>query len=86
MFQGPAEQKNPGGDLRGREIVVFGLLVAGILWLGLYPQPVLNAAGPPVDSLVNSLVDVRHAAAGTDVPEPPSEATDLSLGMKHDNR
>jgi NADH-quinone oxidoreductase subunit M len=42
-FQGP----NPGwaiADLGGREVGVLGAMIAALLWLGLYPQPVFDAA------------------------------------------
>lgn len=86
VFQGPAKQEGPEWDLHGREIVVFGLLIAGILWLGLYPQPVLNTAKPQVDSLVDSLTEGEPAAVGSDVLELPLRSIDLSPGAKRDNR
>jgi NADH-quinone oxidoreductase subunit M len=85
VFQGPAGEERPGMDLHGREVVVFALLIVGILALGLYPQPVLNAARPRVDSLANSLADGRHATAGPDTRTPASEAMNPSFGAKRDN-
>jgi len=86
VFHGPVRQEHGERDLRGREIVVFALLIVGILGLGLYPQPVLNAAGPQVDSLVKSLADRREAAFGTDPGNHTFEAANLSFGAQRDSR
>jgi NADH-quinone oxidoreductase subunit M len=54
LFHGPLQQSQPAVDLRTRELLVFSLLIIAIVWLGLYPQPVLNTAKPSVESLVSS--------------------------------
>lgn len=38
-------------DLSGREWLMMGAMLIVILWLGLYPQPVLDAAQPALDRL-----------------------------------
>jgi len=38
-------------DLKLREGLIVGVMVLGLLWLGLYPQPVLNTFAPAMDSL-----------------------------------
>ncbi|MGE5207064.1 MAG: NADH-quinone oxidoreductase subunit M [Chlamydiota bacterium] len=43
-------------DLFPREVVVIVPMIAILLWLGLYPQPVLNTFAPTMDSL-------QHTAA-----------------------
>ncbi len=83
VFQGPVPPQGPARDLRGREVIVLGFIIAGILWLGLYPQPVLNAVKPQVDSLVTSLVDSERPGVGPATREPP---VDQSFGTKRDNR
>ena len=46
---------NSGGlqfaDLGGREWVLLGVLMLAILWLGVYPQPVLDTAAPVLERL-----------------------------------
>jgi hypothetical protein len=44
-------------------MVVFGVIIAGIVWLGLYPQPVLKTTTRPV-RVSPDLDDLcrRHAA------------------------
>jgi NADH-quinone oxidoreductase subunit M len=53
VFHGPLQQSQPGGDLKSREMLVFSLLIVIIIWLGLYPQPVLDAANSNVESLAS---------------------------------
>src|SRR5690606_9648953 len=38
-------------DLNGREGVVLAALVVVIVWLGVAPQPVLNAAAPALETV-----------------------------------
>jgi NADH-quinone oxidoreductase subunit M len=56
-YHGP----NSGGlqfaDLSGREWVLLGGLMIAILWLGVYPQPVLDAAAPALVRLATVAVD-----------------------------
>jgi NADH-quinone oxidoreductase subunit M len=54
VFQGPERQTDRAVDLTGREMAVFGAIIAVIVWLGVYPQPILRMAKPTVDSLVSS--------------------------------
>lgn len=47
--------ENLGGwapaDLTTREMAAFGVMILALVWLGLYPQPVLNTAEPALKSL-----------------------------------
>ena len=38
-------------DLTRREGLMVATMIAGLLWLGLYPQPVLNTFEPALQSL-----------------------------------
>ena len=38
-------------DFRGREMLAMGAMMVALVWLGLYPQPVLDLAQPVLDSL-----------------------------------
>jgi NADH-quinone oxidoreductase subunit M len=60
VFQGPQRQTRPTADLGRRELAIFACLIAVIVWLGIYPQPVLNAARPTVDSLTSSVTYVMR--------------------------
>jgi len=55
---GPNTHNWRAPDLTAREMVMLGVLAAALLWLGLYPGPVLRAAGPSPRGLGN------HAVAG----------------------
>ncbi len=59
VFQGPQRASRAAPDLGAREMAVFSLIIAGIVWLGVYPQPVLDTARPQVESLVNLPTNVR---------------------------
>jgi NADH-quinone oxidoreductase subunit M len=54
VFHGPLQESRPAVDLGSREMVVFALLIIAIVWLGLFPQSVLNTAQPNVELLVSS--------------------------------
>ena len=55
VVQGAFHGENTAGwtlpDLSVREMVTVGVAVAGLLWLGLYPQPVLDVARPALRGL-----------------------------------
>lgn len=50
-FQGPNTRAWRFSDLTAREGLMMAAMIAGLLWLGLYPQPVLNTFGPAMDNL-----------------------------------
>jgi NADH-quinone oxidoreductase subunit M len=43
------------GDLRARELVVVAPLIALLLFLGVYPKPVLNLINPAVEHTMNTI-------------------------------
>jgi NADH-quinone oxidoreductase subunit M len=50
-FQGPNTSAWQFPDLAPREGFMIAAMVAGLLWLGLYPQPVLNTFAPALETL-----------------------------------
>ena len=50
-FQGPNTNAWQLSDLTPRDGVMMAAMIAGLLWLGLYPQPVLDTFGPAMDNL-----------------------------------
>jgi len=50
-FQGPNTSAWRLPDLTPREGLMMGALMVGLLWLGLYPQPVFNRCGSALDNL-----------------------------------
>jgi NADH-quinone oxidoreductase subunit M len=47
-------------DLTIREKVVSALMVLAILWLGLFPKPVLNAAKPAILKTLNNMKEISY--------------------------
>jgi len=50
-FQGPNTYGWEIRDLVPREGVMIAVMIVGLLWLGLYPKPVLNVFRPAMDNL-----------------------------------
>jgi NADH-quinone oxidoreductase subunit M len=52
-------------DINGRELLLLAPLLAGIVWLGVYPAPVLRRMQPAAEQLVR-MVETRAALATAD--------------------
>jgi NADH-quinone oxidoreductase subunit M len=50
-FQGPNTNAWTLRDLTPREGLMMAVMIVGLLWLGLYPQPVFNTFGPAMHNL-----------------------------------
>ena len=50
-FQGKPDPGRTMSDFGGREMLTMVAMVVALVWLGLYPQPVLDLAQPVLDSL-----------------------------------
>lgn len=68
VFGGAGEAPASAGfaDLGARDLVVASALLGAILWLGLWPAPVMRLAQPAVDRIVAATpaVPARRATAG----------------------
>ena len=62
---GPARNEAAFPDLDDRETVLLGLLALAMLWLGLFPDPVLTLIAGPLDTVVRHVWPTAMAAAGT---------------------
>jgi NADH-quinone oxidoreductase subunit M len=63
VFYGPeTAQHHPLTDLSGREKIVLVPMVAAIVWLGLFPQPVLNTSKKTVLKNLETTI-AKHPAA-----------------------
>ncbi len=51
VFHGPQQSESGTPDLNLREMAVFGIMIALIVAIGLWPQPILDAAAPALESL-----------------------------------
>jgi NADH-quinone oxidoreductase subunit M len=72
-FHGPNEQKWKIPDLSFREMAVTLVMMLSLIWLGLYPQPVLNSSRQAISNLRMS------ASAGT-------KAEGARVGQEEDKR
>jgi NADH-quinone oxidoreductase subunit M len=50
-FHGERRREESITDLSWREMGIFASLIAAIVWIGLYPQPLLSMAKPALDGL-----------------------------------
>ena len=70
VFHGPAAGENAKvRDLHWREGLIMAPLVALIIFLGVYPRPVLDRMEPSVDALVTH-VELYGNPGGVDTAEP----------------
>ena len=46
-------------DIDGREFLALGLLAAAVLWMGIYPAPVLDAVHASVGGLLSQLAQSK---------------------------
>jgi NADH-quinone oxidoreductase subunit M len=61
-FFGPNEKGWKIADLSPRELAIVGAFVIGLVWLGVNPQPVINAVSPSLETLQKSAGDVMSPA------------------------
>ena len=62
-FYGPAKSEDKLRDLNGRELTTMLSLMAILLWLGLYPQPILNTTQAPMTAVHAIYETARGTAA-----------------------
>jgi len=52
VFHGPLDEPRELEDYNARELLAMAVMMALLVWLGLYPQPLLDLAAPVVSSLL----------------------------------
>lgn len=62
-FQGAPDEQRQMDDFCGREMLAMAAMIVALLWLGLYPQPVLNLAQPVLDGLHDIVASGEHIVA-----------------------
>ena len=60
-FQGNPDESRVLNDFGALEMTAMGVMVVGLVWLGVYPQPVFDLTQPVVDSL-SALVTMMQTA------------------------
>lgn len=74
-FHGPNANQCSVEDLLPREVLMLAPMMAILLWLGLYPQPVLNTFRPAMNTLQQSVDHYRgeHGSQQMTSSSEPSE-------------
>jgi len=60
-FQGAPDESRTLTDFGTREMLTMGVMMVALVWLGIYPQPVLDIAQPVLQSLLN-LSSIQNVA------------------------
>ena len=82
-FFGPLQEPHhhghePIADLNAREVLTLAPLLAACLWLGLFPQPVLDLIRPDVESVTKLYGDIRAIKGQKVVARSPVAFTELA--------
>ena len=62
-FFGPKREDLKVPDLRAREMTVMALMIVSIVWIGLYPQPLLDTARQSLNHLRQNVVAMQKGEA-----------------------
>lgn len=62
-FHGPNRHNWKVPNLNARELAIMVVMIAIIIWLGIYPQPVLNTASPALQNLQTSITYLPSASS-----------------------
>jgi NADH-quinone oxidoreductase subunit M len=71
LFGPVKEPEGHGGDLLPREWLLLAPLAVLAVVLGVYPQPILDAAQPEVDRIAH-IADLARQRAGVELIHPPT--------------
>ena len=77
VFHGKCKfEKGQLADLNIREMAIFAPMMIGLLWLGIFPQPILNTAKPAIEALQQTVgADLKSA-------QSPERARYISPGQR----
>jgi NADH-quinone oxidoreductase subunit M len=62
IFLGPRKTMEPVPDFSFRETLIMAALTVSVVWLGLFPQPVIDTAKPAIAELIR-FMDVQSTAS-----------------------
>lgn len=62
IFLGPRKTMEPVSDFSVREMLIMAALTVSVIWLGLFPQPVIDTAKPAITELIR-FMDVHSTAS-----------------------
>lgn len=72
VFLGPSERPDQVRDFSFREIMVMAALTLSIIWLGLYPQPVVDTVKPMINKLEHIFPTENKSAEKANLQATPS--------------
>jgi NADH-quinone oxidoreductase subunit M len=70
-------------DFSMREMVAMAFMIISLLWLGLYPQPVLNIAGQSLDTLQKNVKDNLTAGVSSGLENTQHKITEVFIQLKN---
>ncbi|HMA54616.1 MAG TPA: proton-conducting transporter membrane subunit, partial [Acidobacteriota bacterium] len=73
IFFGPRSAEAPFRDLSPRETGVLAALALAIVWLGLYPQPVLDTSRAAVEGIRSAAMTGPGQGIASTLPASPSD-------------
>jgi NADH-quinone oxidoreductase subunit M len=74
VFQGPNREGWKLPDMTSREAAIMAAMIVIMVWLGLYPQPVLDTAAPALDHLQRTAITAEATPLA-----PPTQAAQPEL-------
>jgi NADH-quinone oxidoreductase subunit M len=72
VFHGPNKLEWKFPDLSLRESAILGAAVLGLVWLGLFPKPVIDTAGPALNHMRQVVDTAARPEIAWDAPRPHS--------------
>ncbi len=87
VFHGKKEKEWSIADYNTREMIIMGTLVVVIVWLGLFPQPVLNTAAKSIRSMIKQTESYYEKIETKEIPAeywPPSVLKKTKYKLKDD--
>ena len=80
VFLGPVKKDLPVLDLAWREMFIMASLTISIIWLGMYPQPVINTAKPMVKYIEQIFSGENTSQSHTGKSIPTSQQNNIKDG------
>ncbi|MDQ1256403.1 MAG: NADH-quinone oxidoreductase subunit [Candidatus Hydrogenedentes bacterium] len=72
VFHGENEKGWKIPDLSRREAAIMASMIVGLVWLGLYPRPVIDTAQPALTQIQQTAEQYRRAAVPFESATPPA--------------
>jgi NADH-quinone oxidoreductase subunit M len=86
VFQGPNERGWKIPDLSLRELAMFAAMIAVIVWLGLFPQPVLSTAKQGLDNVQKLTAQSLGRPVGVERHNPADNWKGQAMEAAHERQ